>query len=503
MRSVWVIFRKDIRRLWWQIAIVILLQAVLAREDRWRSDTYVGMLESWLNLLLPLAWACLIAQAVHGEPLIGDREFWMTRPYRRPQLLAAKALFVLVFVQAPAFIAGFWIVASRALLTSSTAPHLLGKQLAILCAITLPAMALAAIVRNFMQFVFVMIVAPVAALVLASGFRGPLPIAEPFRYETLAAVLTAAALAILFFQFIRRRTRFSRIVGASAVVAAVALYVFPLPGLLGQLQAEASAAPFQPSLQVLPPSVPAADPGPNQVWIDLPLKLSGIPEGTAFQGSAQELEITGPAGRRLRSFRFVPYRQYRKVDLTGSAYLNSNSGAGSILLNLSRPAYDALKDQPVTISAEFGLSLFQTQPAVPMAIGGSATVPGVGHCQSEIQEWQFSQAGIKVECESAGGEPPLTFIQIDGRKLELWAPRGYRTDPWGAWLSPIERRQASFALLPAGSTRPANDHWHISEEMLATSHIEITPEKPIGYVYSQYSFSGINLKDYIRKQSGL
>jgi len=58
------ICKKDVRRLWWAILATWLLLAALAQQDRWRADVIVGSAEGWLNLLLPLAWCCLIALAV-------------------------------------------------------------------------------------------------------------------------------------------------------------------------------------------------------------------------------------------------------------------------------------------------------------------------------------------------------------------------------------------------------------------------------------------------------
>ena len=56
--------RKDVRRLWPAALLSLVLLAMLTRADRWRFDTMIGSTEGWLNLVLPLAWACLIALSV-------------------------------------------------------------------------------------------------------------------------------------------------------------------------------------------------------------------------------------------------------------------------------------------------------------------------------------------------------------------------------------------------------------------------------------------------------
>ena len=110
MKMVLHTLRKDVRRLWPVVVIALVLLGTLARSDRWRSDTIIGSNEGWLNLLLPLAFACLIALAVLEEPLAGDRHFWLTRPHRWSALLAAKLTFALLFVHVPFLIADGYIL---------------------------------------------------------------------------------------------------------------------------------------------------------------------------------------------------------------------------------------------------------------------------------------------------------------------------------------------------------------------------------------------------------
>jgi len=45
--------------------------------------------------ILPLTWWALAARVIHSEALPGDRQFWLTRPYRRQPAGARKALFII------------------------------------------------------------------------------------------------------------------------------------------------------------------------------------------------------------------------------------------------------------------------------------------------------------------------------------------------------------------------------------------------------------------------
>jgi hypothetical protein len=85
MRQALHIFKKDVRYLWYEIAITLALVVM-----------FVGF--RWIEFILPIAWCYLAARVIYAEPLPGDRVFWITRPYAWKSLLAAKALFILTFV---------------------------------------------------------------------------------------------------------------------------------------------------------------------------------------------------------------------------------------------------------------------------------------------------------------------------------------------------------------------------------------------------------------------
>src|ERR1039458_197640 len=146
------IFKKDLRRLWWAVAATLLLLAAVANADCWRADSVGGAAEGWLNLLLPLAWCCLIALVVNEEPLVDDREFWMTRPYRWRTLLGSKLLFAAVFIHVPLLIAGAAILGIHGFQPLAYLPQLLWKQIVLAAVLTVPAMALAALLKNLAQF---------------------------------------------------------------------------------------------------------------------------------------------------------------------------------------------------------------------------------------------------------------------------------------------------------------------------------------------------------------
>jgi len=90
MRQILHIFAKDSRRFWPEIAVslAILVAFVRVYPVQWMGPELFGSADDveryrrlqgiagTLALLLPVSWLSLIARVVHGESLVGDRQFW-------------------------------------------------------------------------------------------------------------------------------------------------------------------------------------------------------------------------------------------------------------------------------------------------------------------------------------------------------------------------------------------------------------------------------------------
>src|SRR6266849_8891618 len=112
------IFSKDVRRLWLPLSIALAVQVLFTffemqphRDPLLATGRFSA--ETLVDFLLPLAWWYVITALVHEEPLAGDRQFWITRPYRWRSLLAAKVLFILAFVNLPLLIADRFILPAQ------------------------------------------------------------------------------------------------------------------------------------------------------------------------------------------------------------------------------------------------------------------------------------------------------------------------------------------------------------------------------------------------------
>ena len=170
MNQVLHIFRKDARHLWREIAASLALLVAFAWLDiRSWSQPYgamatgvsvllsAEMLPGLVNLLLPVSWIFLIVRVVQGESLVGDRQFWVTRPYDWKQLLAAKALFVLTFVNFPLLLADAFLLAHAGFHPTHYLAGLLWLQLMWILFLFVWLTALAAVTNSVAQMLLALL----------------------------------------------------------------------------------------------------------------------------------------------------------------------------------------------------------------------------------------------------------------------------------------------------------------------------------------------------------
>ena len=141
------IFKKDVRRLWLLISILIVTIVLFALELnlriglRWTSNSLAEL------LVVPLIWF-LISLAIHEESLPGENQFWLTRPYDRRSLLLAKIMMAVVVVALPLFIADCVILSERSFSVAGNFGGLILRQFVKAAWLIVPPFAVASVTRN-------------------------------------------------------------------------------------------------------------------------------------------------------------------------------------------------------------------------------------------------------------------------------------------------------------------------------------------------------------------
>jgi hypothetical protein len=101
------ILRKDLRHLWPDLLLyaALLVASSVVTPMTWNetnaSNAPLHLFAGLLKILIPIIWLVLIARLIHDEALVGDTQFWITRPYQWTSLVSAKLLFLGLCVLLP------------------------------------------------------------------------------------------------------------------------------------------------------------------------------------------------------------------------------------------------------------------------------------------------------------------------------------------------------------------------------------------------------------------
>ncbi len=499
---IWHILRKDLRRLWVSAGVAGLLLACLTMLDAWRFDWEVGLAESVLNLLVPLAWAVLIALAVQLDSLTSAKAFWLTRPVRRPALFAAKLLFAFLVVHVPMLVSD-----AAVLITHGFTPvqaSLLSKQFLVLLVVTLPSLAIASVTSSVAGFGWCALAAGAAALLLNTalvGRRYPWSQSDWVPGGLAVILLTAGAFAMLAVQYRMRWAPVARAIGMGVALGAVLTYSYAPRDVTAAVQCALESG-LRGSVDIRPdegPSRLAPFPflPPGRVGISLPLRVTGIHESDRVSAEQLFLRVSAPGGRAWemrRDLRAEP-RAYLSLDPQASRQ-------GQILL-LDRSFVQAIGNAPVQVEGRATLRTLRARKLqVLPAIFGGTEVPGAGRCYSAVQSSMFGVDNLKVTCETPGSAPPFTRVVLQdpatGREWKQALGDSGRVLPYPslAWLSPLQRRQTFLRVVEHDSAR-SDDRWLVPRAVLERARVSIYPTVAEGCENVSYSFTVANLQEHI------
>ncbi len=160
------IFRKDVRRLWIEV-LVSFAALVVYLGKQWEAFTPESFHFSngkGLALLVLLSWAFLIVRLIQAEPLLGQRLFWITRPYTWWQLLSAKLLFVMLCIAAPLAISQIVLLFLARVPVAPALAHISFVVLATVCVVFLPCIITAAATRTLTQWILLAILLSILSI---------------------------------------------------------------------------------------------------------------------------------------------------------------------------------------------------------------------------------------------------------------------------------------------------------------------------------------------------
>jgi len=504
MNQILHILRKDMRRHWPEIvASALLLAAFVWREPR---EWSVGegfpnageFLLQYVSPLLVISWALLILRVIHDESLVGDRQFWVTRPYEWKKLLAAKVLFLVIFVNVPLFVAqvvllkqaDFGILSN---LLTVTRMHLADWSFLII------AIVLAAITRGLGQAALVGIGATVAAIgagVLISQIPGSsMGPVIPVWGAMEGWLYLAVSLVVILWQYARRKSWQSRLLLlATAGLALLVQVLTPYNKLISDeypLKDE-SQQPVRVGFAVTqpPPRKEGTRDWPLPEWpIQVPLQLSGMASDRVVTVKGIRVAIDAPSGIRWNS-----------GWQAGGPELWPDENLSYVNFQMKREWYDKLKAIPVKLRMTLALAEVMGTNAQEILVGdGEFAIPNVGTCWNRSRmPWiqcraavrrpgaMASVAGTTESCSRA----PFEANAVGATTLHalLWAPEA----GVNAGISPVQ----AFGLNFAPSSRLASPEDQRKIMICPGIPMRLAKPKIVGYSRIEFETPEIRLQEY-------
>ncbi len=460
MRQALHIFGKDVRCLTYEIVVTLAMVAGYVYFNLAQTSFFPFQHDFGVSLLLPIAGWILIARLMHAEALPDTRQFWLTRPYSRGSLLAAKLLFLLIFINLPKFVADALVVQRFGYSPGAALAGLLWSQVLLFGLFVLPLAALATLTSSTAQMVFSSLFL-LLVLFLGSGFAfGPM---DWIVHSYTAAALTLAAAVIVILQYSLRRTGMARFTGVVLwLVVIVGGFFIPLSTIVG-LQARLSKQRIDPS-QVhvaLDPEKPSAmgvlDIGVPFTQIQMPLRATDIPEG--FEAS-----IIGTSARIEAADGTVwPSREY-----PGSRF--GMTGSPAWIASVPRDFYRRVKDQPVRIRGTAYVTLFGNRRSTLVVPSELTLIPGAGVC---LMRSSFRQPTL--DCRALF-RPPSSLILLPQ------SLGGY---------------QLSYSPFPAElGISPAALFGFYHASLDTTEPVSLVTLEPLAYIQRDFEIDNLRLRDY-------
>lgn len=403
------IFRKDTAQMLPQLLMPIstLTLFTVLESKSWSSNPLLffstDTLTNVLVLTFCMIWVVLITSLIQAERLVGLNQFWTTRPYQWPKLIAAKCYFLLAFLYLPLVVSQVILLHQAHLSIAQSIPALLHNLLVFTVVFVLPVVCAAALTRSIGQAMLVLLVFIAMLVAVASFstlFKGLAPRSLlPLQLFLIAAVLLAA----LINQYRNRTTgRSLNILTLAPVLTlllqvtlpgtSLAAYEYPLPTGPSAVNVQFDSNPLRAFGTPLP-----SDPD-TRLFLHLPLLLSGIESGTSFALDGHRLTLTGANGYQWQS----PW-------LSQAGTLASSQSSSQITayseFSIPKGVYDRLAGSPVSLRIEFALTQLQDQPPVGSTLStAGARIPGLGFCL-------LDESYSVVNCRSAFQAPPRFAIE--------------------------------------------------------------------------------------------
>jgi hypothetical protein len=454
MKQVLHIFRKDLRLYWIEILATLAMTGlfVWVYPMNWNPSATVNIwpwVPGTVTTLLPVSWMVMITRVIHAESLVGERQFWISRPYQWQQLLGAKALFLAAFLYVPFFVAQCLLLRKAGMHPLSHLPGLLYNLLLVTVIMVLPMACLAAVTNHFGKtlltllglFLFAAGVAYLSSLTPTSSSIGT------FGDEASFVVAMSVFLAVLFVLYARRSVMiaWTLLVGLAVTFSAIGLNggdEFAMGLSYPLMAAETSPQLAFRHADPISSYDYTNDAGMREITIVFPVAMSGIAPNTAVNLDDARIRITSAKGEQWTS-------HWQSSYTTSWMPGDTNS---TVSLKISRSFYNRMKDTPVTVEMSAAITVLKQGRVTRMTLGEKNLVlPGGVLCRTSRATFEWSTS---VSCLSPMRQPPRMLIgtKFSTAQCSTTMPPLNDGDNAAVWVGSLDTQPADFGLTSVWGT---------------------------------------------------
>jgi hypothetical protein len=405
------IFRKDVRHHWPEILLSLALLVAYAVEQprTWTGqpveNRVLSFLLGFLPALMVLSWGFLIVRVVQGEPLVGDRQFWITRPYEWPKLLFAKLIFIFLFFHVALFITQLSLLKVARFPVMSSIPGLVYVHSLLAASLVLAALALACISSGIGQASLSLLVAFLSIIGIA--FLSTLFPDSDLATDTQGIdglLFLTSCVTVILVQYKYRKALISRLILVAAVVLILLVMVlapydrlvrreFPSPTPAHPVPVKFT---FDHSLSFAHGEKPKFNSFGDEVRLEFPFQIADLSDETVFQVRAMKLDLDLPTGEHWTSHWHGVYNS-----------VSPGRTREWMHLEMKKTLFNSVKDAPVKAHVSLALNVFRTGPATEVEVAGDrVSLPNGVWCMNESSE-------NALKCFSALKQPSPMFIVAD------------------------------------------------------------------------------------------
>ncbi|MFN7937075.1 MAG: hypothetical protein U0R19_27375 [Bryobacteraceae bacterium] len=351
------IVAKDLRGLRWQVLLILILQfAYAALHFRPQTSSGPSIPEIVLSWLIIATHMFFVSSAVHADAIPGDRQYWLTRPFTRLQLLTAKLLLTLLVIHVPLFLSDCLILTGHEFNPLLSLGGLLWRQALYFLSATMLMLALSAVTRNLTQFALsaIVLVAAVVFLPYLNSLNQGFPMSWGGLTWILALInillATSGAAAVLWLMYIRRRAKAGwAVLATTALLLPFATDLAPFAFAFRIQRQFHSGADFKPAIEFDASRLRSATNrrlNQQNLTLLIPIRATGLPRNSVVHSD------------RIQGALRLPTGETHKLPLRGIWSSETGNSEDWVFFPINSALFAKYRDTPVSIDLTFYLTSF-------------------------------------------------------------------------------------------------------------------------------------------------